>query len=129
MFHAQVPPPNHQFNPNLSGITWVDLVFPFFIFCMGASIPISLNKYVATDNHKAVILNAFRRFFLLAFFALFLEHFKFSRLQLVPSSITYILSLFGYLILFLAYGNFGSFLVKRQELVSIIQLLLLLLFV
>lgn len=32
MFHAQVPPPNHQFNPNLPGITWVDLVFPFLFF-------------------------------------------------------------------------------------------------
>ena len=113
MFHAQVPPPNHQFNPNLPGITWVDLVFPFFIFCMGASIPIAMNKYVATHNHKAVLQTAFRRFFLLAFFALFLEHFKFSKMQLVPSTTTYLLSLLGFLILFLAYGNFNSFLSKK----------------
>ena len=44
MFHAQVPPPTHQFNPLLPGITWVDLVFPFFLFCMGAAIPIALLK-------------------------------------------------------------------------------------
>ncbi len=114
MFHAQVPPPNHQFNPNLPGITWVDLVFPFFIFCMGASIPLSLNKFVANNNHKEVLFTAFRRFFLLAFFALFLEHFKFSRMELVPTNTTYILSLSGYLMLFLSYGNFGSFFSKKK---------------
>lgn len=30
MSHAQTPPPDHVFNPLLPGITWVDLVFPFF---------------------------------------------------------------------------------------------------
>lgn len=42
MHHAQVPPPDFKFNGNLPGITWVDLVFPFFIFSMGAAIPLSL---------------------------------------------------------------------------------------
>ena len=39
MYHAQVPPPAHKFNPTIPGITWVDLVFPFFLFAMGAAIP------------------------------------------------------------------------------------------
>ena len=26
MFHAQVPPPKHIFDPSIPGITWVDLV-------------------------------------------------------------------------------------------------------
>ena len=86
MFHAQVPPPNHQFNPNLPGITWVDLVFPFFIFCMGAAIPIALKKYAIANDHKAVIYTAFRRFFLLTFFALFLEHFKSNRILATPNN-------------------------------------------
>ena len=30
MYHAQEPPPANIFNPKLPGITWVDLVFPFF---------------------------------------------------------------------------------------------------
>jgi len=38
MFHAQ------QFNPNALGISWVDLVFPFFLFAMGAAIPVTTNK-------------------------------------------------------------------------------------
>ncbi len=32
MFHAQTPPPTYEFNPSIAGLTWVDLVFPFFIF-------------------------------------------------------------------------------------------------
>ena len=46
MYHAQVPPPLHKFNPNLPGLTWVDLVFPFFIFSMGSAIPLALTKRI-----------------------------------------------------------------------------------
>lgn len=38
MYHAQVPPPAHKWIGTLPGITWVDLVFPFFIFARGAAI-------------------------------------------------------------------------------------------
>lgn len=115
MFHAQVPPPNHQFNPNLPGITWVDLVFPFFIFCMGAAIPIALKKYAIANNNKQVIFTAFRRFFLLTFFALFLEHFKSNRMLATPSNGTYWLSLAGYLLLFFAFSKLGAFFSKKIE--------------
>ena len=39
MYHMQAPPPSHVFNPQLAGLTWVDLVFPFFLFSMGAAFP------------------------------------------------------------------------------------------
>jgi predicted acyltransferase len=42
MYHAQEPPPTHIFQPDIPGITWVDLVFPFFIFSMGAAIPFAI---------------------------------------------------------------------------------------
>ena len=32
MSHIQTPPPNHVFRPDIPGISWVDLVFPFFLF-------------------------------------------------------------------------------------------------
>jgi len=32
MYHAQTPPPSHVFKPEVAGISWVDLVFPFFLF-------------------------------------------------------------------------------------------------
>ena len=44
MFHCQVGPPSFAFNPDIKGITWVDLVFPWFIFTMGASMPFSLGR-------------------------------------------------------------------------------------
>ncbi|MFR7516715.1 MAG: DUF5009 domain-containing protein [Bacteroides uniformis] len=36
----QEPPPTHAYRPDLAGLTWVDLVFPFFLFAMGAAFPL-----------------------------------------------------------------------------------------
>ena len=44
MFHCQCPPPTYAFNFAVKGITWVDLVFPWFLFSMGAAIPFSLGS-------------------------------------------------------------------------------------
>ena len=44
MFHAQTPPPTYEFNPSIAGLTWVDLVFPFFIFSMGAAFPFAMRR-------------------------------------------------------------------------------------
>ena len=44
MFHAQTPPPTYAFNPEVAGITWVDLVFPFFLFPLGAALPFAMRK-------------------------------------------------------------------------------------
>ncbi len=115
MFHAQVPPPIHQFNPNLPGITWVDLVFPFFIFCMGAAIPIAMQKFVINNSYKNVVITAFRRFALLVFFALFLEHFKSTHINAQPNNSTYFLTLAGYLLLFFAFSKFTSLVNKKTE--------------
>lgn len=68
MYHAQTPPPSHQFNPALPGITWVDLVFPFFLFSMGAAIPLALH------NKEKVLGLLAQRFVLLIFFAVFTLH-------------------------------------------------------
>ena len=46
MYHTQTPPPGHVYNPALSGLSWVDLVFPFFLFAMGAAFPFSLGQAV-----------------------------------------------------------------------------------
>lgn len=44
LFHAQLPPPTFVFDPTVAGITWVDLVFPFFLFAMGAALPFALKR-------------------------------------------------------------------------------------
>ncbi len=86
MYHAQVPPPDHVFNPNLPGITWVDLVFPFFLFALGAAIPLALGRRLKYVDEAAYTLQGWweswlpigkgilERVFLLAFFALFVQH-------------------------------------------------------
>ncbi|NJN33389.1 MAG: DUF5009 domain-containing protein [Saprospiraceae bacterium] len=50
MYHAQVPPPLHKFDPSVAGITWVDLVFPFFLFAMGAAVPMAFSAKSLTIN-------------------------------------------------------------------------------
>lgn len=71
MYHAQTPPPYHKFNPDLPGLTWVDLVFPFFLFSMGAAIPLALKKKTSTFKVSGHIL---QRYLLLVFFAVFTLH-------------------------------------------------------
>ena len=77
MYHAQEPPPAHIFNPKLAGLTWVDLVFPFFLFAMGAAIPLALSRRIAKGwDTKKVILSILQRGFLLGSFAIFLQHIR-----------------------------------------------------
>lgn len=76
MYHAQVPPPEHTFNPAVPGITWVDLVFPFFLFSMGAAIPLSLSKRIQHESSLRVGGYIVRRAGLIAFLAIFFENTK-----------------------------------------------------
>lgn len=101
MYHAQVPPPDHVFNENLAGITWVDLVFPFFLFSMGAAMPLALNKQMQNKgSFFQIFWIAARRFLLLAFFALFLEHMKPWEQAAKPAAKEYLLSMAAFGLLF-----------------------------
>ena len=101
MYHAQVPPPDHKFIPAIAGITWVDLVFPFFLFSMGAAIPLALQKYLqAKAGWVPVLLMAARRFLLLTFFALFTHHLMAWELSAQPSPQTYLLSIGAFVLVF-----------------------------
>ena len=101
MYHAQVPPPMHQFNPEIKGITWEDLVFPFFLFSMGAAMPLSLQKHVTANASFLIIAGvALKRFLLLAFFALFTQHMKAWVIADEPGQTAYLLSLLAFLLLF-----------------------------
>ncbi len=104
MYHAQVPPPGHEFNPAIPGITWVDLVFPFFLFSMGAAIPLSLQKHItAGRGHWPIIRIACKRFVLLAFFALFTEHGKAWVMADNPGAKEHLLSLLVFGLLFVQF--------------------------
>ena len=107
MFHAQVPPPEHRFNPAIPGITWVDLVFPFFLFSMGAAIPLSLKKYVENSKSFWLVLQvAGKRFILLVFFALFTQHMKAWVLAEVPGAPEQWLSIFAFVLLFFQFFEY-----------------------
>ena len=58
MYHAQVGPrSNFAFDPSFYGITWVDLVFPFFLFAMGAAFPFSIGNKLEKGESKLSIYN------------------------------------------------------------------------
>lgn len=73
MFHAQTPPPSYAFNPDVPGITWVDLVFPFFLFSMGAAFPFAMRKRLEKGMSRwAVTGSLVKRWIILTLFALVL---------------------------------------------------------
>ena len=76
MYHAQVGPrSNFVFDPAIYGITWVDLVFPFFLFAMGAAFPFSLGrKYESGVSRLRLVGDSLMRGIRLTFFAIFIQH-------------------------------------------------------
>ena len=86
MYHIQIPPPDHIFNPEIRGIGWVDLVFPLFLFSMGVAIPLAFTRRFnalgpASEGMPGIWAHRLRqlgrvaeRGFLLGFFAIFLQH-------------------------------------------------------
>lgn len=75
MYHAQVPPPDHVFDPTIYGITWVDIIFPFFLFSMGAAVPLSLGRQHAKgESIMKLTWKTVQRWVKLTFFAIFIIH-------------------------------------------------------
>jgi predicted acyltransferase len=104
MYHAQLPPPNHVFNPNLPGLTWVDLVFPFFLFAMGAAFPLALSKKLDQGIPVSkIIFSILERGVMLAIFAVFVMHIRPHKLSASPEGWTWVAALGGFIILFLVY--------------------------
>jgi len=72
MFYAQ--PSDHQFNPQLPGITWVDMGLPYFLFAMGVAIPISLSQRIArTESLLQASKFILQRTVLLGFFSIYIQ--------------------------------------------------------
>jgi len=99
MYHAQEPPPTHAYNPNLPGITWVDLVFPFFLFAMGAAIPLAQGRRLASGRSApAAVAEAFERGLLLAAFAIYVQHVRPYSLQSEPDRGAWLMALLAFLL-------------------------------
>jgi predicted acyltransferase len=106
MYHAQLPPPTHKFNPAFPGITWVDLVFPFFLFSMGAAFPLAISKKLKTYKSYQIIPQIFMRGLLLAAFAIILQHFKPYAISGDPDYLVWLAGLAGFILLSAIYGRF-----------------------
>ena len=101
MYHCQVPPPNFKFNPQNYGITWVDLVFPFFLFSMGAALPLALAKRMENKTPPwRLAWFVLERGLLLGFFALFVQLIRPYTLAKSPTTATWLLALLGFFIFF-----------------------------
>lgn len=114
MYHAQLPPPTHKFNPNLPGLTWVDLVFPFFLFAMGTAFPFALSKKIKSgvSNFK-ISLQILERGLLLAGFAIFIQHFKPYALNPSPTNLDWLIGILGFILLFALYLRFPNSVNKK----------------
>jgi uncharacterized membrane protein len=114
MYHAQNPPPSHAFNPLVPGITWVDLVFPFFIFAMGAAIPFALSRQIQNGKKRSeIVLSVFKRGFLLALFAILIQHLRPTVINAQPDLQTNIISLVGFVLLFFLFVRLKKSISKK----------------
>lgn len=106
MHHAQVPPPDHQFNGEIPGITWVDLVFPMFLFAMGMAFPFSLRRRLEKGaSELKIMLQAFKRWGWLFFFALFYQHLIPQYMTSSPGALEQVAAMGGFVLLFAIYGT------------------------
>jgi predicted acyltransferase len=120
MYHAQVPPPYHVFKPELPGITWVDLVFPFFLFTMGAAIPLALQKKLTGQPVFKTVLQLVQRYCLLILFALFTFYARAWVMSGTPGWKEHFLSIGCFFVLFMMYTHFSK--LKNPTIALVIKL-------
>ena len=103
MYHIQNPPPLHNLDVTVSGIGWVDLVFPVFIFCMGVAIPLSGKKKMEQGvSAMEYVKGCFGRFLMLWLFSYLYVLMNFSTAEgLWPQ----IFTIFGFVALGSVYGK------------------------
>lgn len=100
MYHAQLPPPSRDFNPKIFGLTWVDLVFPMFLFAMGTAIPLALKRRIELGETNAAILKSLiGRGVLLAVYALVGQHLRPFVLAEAPATGEWLISLAGFVLI------------------------------
>ncbi|CAN5184463.1 DUF5009 domain-containing protein [soil metagenome] len=120
MYHAQNPPPDEALNRQVAGFTWVDLIFPMFLFSMGVAIPFAMSGKLAKGVPQwRLALGAFGRMFSLVAFAIYFDHVTpgifllespvvraIAAMGMEPSTAKWIVGLIGFAILFPIYMRF-----------------------
>jgi predicted acyltransferase len=107
MYHAQQPPPTHVFNASLPGYTWVDLVFPAFLFSMGAAFPLALAGRLRRGvSLGRIVPGIVGRGIALAAFAVIIQNLAPYHMNSSPDARTWITALLGFALLFAVFGRF-----------------------
>ncbi|MDK2973161.1 MAG: hypothetical protein PWP23_2916 [Candidatus Sumerlaeota bacterium] len=107
MYHAQKPPPSHAFLPTLAGYTWVDLVFPAFLFAMGAAFPLALASRLKRGVPMwKIVTGIFGRGIALAAFAIYIQNLTPYHMNSSPDTMTWITAMLGFALLFPVYTRF-----------------------
>ncbi len=118
MYHIQNPPPTHELDMTVSGISWVDMVFPIFIFCMGAAIPMAFGAKFGRGSENSpshtseFVGSTFTRFIGLWFFSYAYVFLNFNDQSGIWPQIA---TLLGFGCFFLVYGNIQSFIEKWMQ--------------
>ncbi len=101
MYHAQEPPPSHDYRADLPGLTWVDLVFPLFLFALGAAIPLAYTRRLQRDPSRLhILLHTLHRGALLVWFALYRNYTVPFKLSQSPGRIDWAVGLLAFALLF-----------------------------
>lgn len=112
MYHIQNPPPTHELDMTIAGLSWVDMVFPIFIFCMGVSIPMAGRaKIEAGTTARRYVTEVFERFVMLWAFSYLYVFLNYSSNRAPDGSsyntlLTSALTIAGFLSLFPLYTVF-----------------------
>ena len=117
MYHAQVGPrSDFKFDPTIFGITWVDLVFPFFLFAMGAAIPLALSRKLDKGiKIQSLFPSILKRVFLLVLFAIAIYHTSPYRLG---GAWNYALAILAFALFFVSFVRFPAFSEKITGLIN-----------
>lgn len=123
MYHAQVGPRSgFSFDPSIYGITWVDLVFPFFLFAMGAAFPFSLgSKLEKGKSRLALIADALLRGLRLAYFSIFIQHMYPWIISVPEDTFSWIVSLSSFGLMFFMFMDMPF--IKDRRLKKTVKLL------
>ncbi len=124
MYHAQVGPRSgFKFDPTIFGITWVDLVFPFFLFAMGVAIPLAFSRKLDKGTKIKNLLPAIlKRVFLLVLFAVAIYHTSPYRLGGVWN---YVLAILAFFLFFISFVRISSLTEKTNSRINWLGIMLL----
>ena len=124
MYHAQVGPRSgFKFDPTIFGITWVDLVFPFFLFAMGVAIPLAFSRKLDKGAKiKSLLPAILKRFFLLVLFAVAIYHTSPYRLGGVWN---YVLAILAFFLFFISFVRISSLTEKTNSRINWLGIMLL----